>query len=130
MNENPRRHHGVQHTGQAAINSAPSRLCPLRSPHGVPLSLSRSLARCLLLISRDVRPARGNCPRAQGAAETRWLCAQEEPRKRAEAMQRRMKRGARISLPCVLSCQKSSSSAEKEKSGSGMKLIGFRYHLR
>lgn len=74
---------------------------------------------CLLLINRDVRAARGSCPRAEGAAaETRWLCAQEEQRRRAEAMQRRNEEGGEEFTPvlCVLSCQKSNSSAEKETS--------------
>lgn len=68
------------------------------------------------LIKRDVR-ARGagelsSCGGA--AAETRWLCAQEERLRSAEAMQRRKKRGARNSLLCVLPCQKRTSFAAKQ----------------
>lgn len=48
---------------------------------------------------------------ADAAAETRWLCAQEDrPPMRAEAMQRRRKRGPRISLPCVSPCRQTKHS--------------------
>lgn len=84
----------------------------------------------LLLIERDVRggAARGSCPRAESAVETRWLCEREEQRRRAEAMQRRMPeegRGFHSCLSCPEAQQGETAASEtmlthsRERNGSG-----------
>ncbi|KAF1383976.1 hypothetical protein PFLUV_G00137430 [Perca fluviatilis] len=85
---------------------------PIPSPP--PFTTPRAPLR-LLLINRDVRAARGSCPRAEGAAaETRWLCAQEEQRRKAEAMQRRNEEGGRGIHSCV-SCPAKRATAPLRK---------------
>lgn len=77
--------------------------------------------------------ARGSCPRAEGAAaETRWLCAQEEQqpsRRRAEAMQRREKRGARIALLCLVLLKEQQLHWRNETSAADTMLLCFRCQL-
>ncbi|KAG7214650.1 hypothetical protein INR49_010542 [Caranx melampygus] len=92
---------------------------------------------CLLLINRDVRAARsgtarGSCPHAEGAAaETRWLCAQEEQpsRRRAEAMQRKREGGEDFTPVCLVLLKEQQLHRRNETSAADTMLLCFRCQL-